>query len=118
MTNKRISLEIKNEAAYVGFGFNSTRSMTTLDVETMTELLAIIKEISDKAKELKGVIFFSHVPNCFLAGADINLISSMTTEADAADASNDGGNSDGSADSGGSDGGGSDGGGGDGGGGD
>lgn len=87
MTNnyKKISLEIKNNAAFVGFGFNSTRSMTTLDVDTMTELLAIVEELHTRSKELKGVIFFSHVPNCFLAGADINLIASMTTESDAAD---------------------------------
>jgi 3-hydroxyacyl-CoA dehydrogenase/enoyl-CoA hydratase/3-hydroxybutyryl-CoA epimerase len=83
--NKLISFEIKNQAAYVGFGFNSTRSMTTLDVETMTELLAVVEDIHLQAKDLKGVIFFSHVANCFLAGADINLIASMSTESEAAD---------------------------------
>lgn len=83
--NKKISLEIKDQAAYVGFGFNSTKSMTTLDVETMTELLAIVENINSQAKDLKGVIFFSHIRNCFLAGADIGLIASMTTESDAAD---------------------------------
>ena len=83
--NKRISLEIKEEIAYVGFGFKNTKSMTTLDVETMTELLAIVEDIHLKVNHLKGVIFFSHLPNCFLAGADINLIASMTTESDAAD---------------------------------
>ena len=82
---KRVSFEIKNRAAYVGFGFNSTKSMTALDVETMTELLAIVESIQLEASNLDGVIFFSHVPNCFLAGADINLIASMITESDAAD---------------------------------
>ena len=82
---KRISFEVKANAAYVGFGLNSTRSMTTLDIETMTELLQIIEDLHVRSKDLKGVIFFSHVPNCFLAGADVNLIASLTTEAEAAD---------------------------------
>ncbi len=89
---KRISFEIKNQAAYVGFGFNSNRSMTTLDIETMTELLAIVEELHLMSKDLKGVIFHSHVPNCFLAGADINLIAAMKTESEAADGAEQGQN--------------------------
>jgi 3-hydroxyacyl-CoA dehydrogenase/enoyl-CoA hydratase/3-hydroxybutyryl-CoA epimerase len=92
MNSKKISLEIKNEVAYIGFGYNSTRSMTTLDVETMTELLAIIEDVHAQSKDLKGAIFFSHIANCFLAGADINLIATMTTESDAADKSEQGQN--------------------------
>lgn len=64
--------------------------MTTLDVDTMTELQGIVDEISGKSKELKGVIFFSHKEGCFLAGADVNLIASMTSEAEAADKSEQG----------------------------
>lgn len=85
MANKRISLEYKENIAYIGFGHNCTRTMTTLDVETMTELQSIIEELHTRVSELKGAIFFSHKENCFLAGADINLIASMTTESDAAD---------------------------------
>ena len=88
--NNRISLEVKNEIAYVGFGYNSTKSMTTLDVDTMSELNSIVDELYTKAKELKGVIFFSHKEGCFLAGADVNLIASMTSEAEAADKSEQG----------------------------
>lgn len=87
MANNKISLEYKNEIAYVGFGFNSTKSMTTLDIETMTELLEIVEELHTKQSGLKGAIFFTHKENCFLAGADITLIASMKTEADAADGS-------------------------------
>lgn len=89
---KRISLEIKEQIAYVGFGYNSTKSMTALDVETMEELSAIVEELHQKSSELKGVIFFSHIKDCFLAGADINLISSLVTEAEAADKSEQGQN--------------------------
>lgn len=87
MANNKISLEYKNKIAYVGFGFNSTRSMTTLDIETMTELNEIVEELHQKSSEISGVIFHSHKEGCFLAGADINLIASMKTEADAADGS-------------------------------
>jgi 3-hydroxyacyl-CoA dehydrogenase/enoyl-CoA hydratase/3-hydroxybutyryl-CoA epimerase len=83
--NKKISYELKEEIAYVGLGFNSTKSMTVLDVETMTELSEVVEHLHQKSSELKGAIFFSHVENCFLAGADINLIASMTSEAEAQD---------------------------------
>ncbi|MBP9680408.1 MAG: enoyl-CoA hydratase/isomerase family protein [Bacteriovorax sp.] len=92
MSYKRISLEYKNNIAYVGFGFNSTRSMTTLDLETMGELACIVEELHGKSSELTGVIFFSHKDNCFLAGADITLIASLSTEAEAADKSEQGQN--------------------------
>nr|BDT28480.1 3-hydroxyacyl-CoA dehydrogenase NAD-binding domain-containing protein [Bacteriovorax sp. HI3] len=85
MANNKISLEYKNDIAYIGFGFNSTKSMTTLDIETMMELMEIVEELHTKGTALKGAIFFSHKENCFLAGADINLIASMRTEAEAAD---------------------------------
>lgn len=85
MTYKRISLEVRDQVAYVGFGYNSTKSMTALDIETMEELASIVEELHSKSSDLKGAIFFSHVENCFLAGADISLISSFTAESDAAD---------------------------------
>ena len=92
MSYKRISLEFIDKTAYIGFGFQSTKSMTSLDLETMGELALIIEELHEKSSELKGAIFFSHIENCFLAGADINLIASLTTEAEAADKSEQGQN--------------------------
>lgn len=85
MANNKISLEYKNEIAYIGFGYNSTKSMTALDMDTMLELQAIVEELHTKQNTLKGAIFFTHKENCFLAGADISLIASMKTEAEAAD---------------------------------
>ncbi|MBC7427008.1 MAG: enoyl-CoA hydratase/isomerase family protein [Bacteriovorax sp.] len=87
MSNNKISLEYKNKIAYVGFGYNSTKTMTTLDIETMTELQEIVEELHTKTSEINGVIFWTHKENCFLAGADINLIAGMKTEAEAADGS-------------------------------
>ncbi|OUR95307.1 hypothetical protein A9Q84_15830 [Halobacteriovorax marinus] len=83
METKRISLELKEDVAYVGFGYNCDKSMTTLDEETITELGNILDELH-KNKSLKGVVFWSHKDRCFLAGADINLIASMKTESDGA----------------------------------
>ena len=85
MANNKISLEYTNEIAYVGFGYNSKKSMTALDRETLLELQEIVEELHLKQSTLKGAIFFTHKENCFLAGADISLIASMSTEAEAAD---------------------------------
>ena len=80
MSYKRISYEIKNKIAYVGFGFNCKKSMTVLDEESLKELRDIVNEVTNEGKKLTGVIFHSHKSDCFLAGADIKLISSMKTE--------------------------------------
>jgi 3-hydroxyacyl-CoA dehydrogenase/enoyl-CoA hydratase/3-hydroxybutyryl-CoA epimerase len=87
MSYKRIKFEINESIAYVGFGFNSTKSMTTLDEESIFELKDIVKELSSKSKDksIKGVVFHSLVPGCFLAGADINLIASLKNESEGAE---------------------------------
>lgn len=92
MTQKKISFEINDKIAYLGFGYNSTKSMTTLDRETLLELNDHIEHIHSRQAELNGLIFFSHKENCFLAGADINLIASLSTESEAADGSEQGQN--------------------------
>jgi 3-hydroxyacyl-CoA dehydrogenase / enoyl-CoA hydratase / 3-hydroxybutyryl-CoA epimerase len=84
MPYKRISYEIKNYYAYIGFGYNCDKSMTVLDEESLKELRDIINEASNEGKNIKGVIFHSHKENCFLAGADIKLISAMKTESEGA----------------------------------
>jgi len=86
MSYKNIKLTIEDNIAYIGFGLNNKKSMTTLGQDTLLELKAVIGELEQRAKaqEIKGAIFHSLQENCFLAGVDINLISSMQTEADAA----------------------------------
>ena len=79
---KKISLEVKNDIAYLGFGFNSDKSMTVLDEITLTELKEAIEYIKNDEKKYNGLIFYSHVKGCFLAGADISLIAGMDSEAD------------------------------------
>lgn len=82
MTYKRLSFEIKDKKALVGFGYNCDKAMTVLDEETLKELQDIVEDLHTKEKELDGAIFFSHKERCFLAGADINLFDTMHTAAD------------------------------------
>jgi 3-hydroxyacyl-CoA dehydrogenase / enoyl-CoA hydratase / 3-hydroxybutyryl-CoA epimerase len=82
MAYNRISFEEKDQIIYIGFGHNSKKAMTVLDEETLTELDAAVTEVGKKQKDLKGLIFFSHLDRCFIAGADINLIHSMSTQAE------------------------------------
>ncbi len=84
METKIISYKIDNKVAYVGFGYNSNKSMTVLNKETLFELSDIVDNIKAQQKTLDGVIFFTHKDKCFLAGADISLIANMSTEAEAA----------------------------------
>ncbi len=84
MANTKISLEVKDKVAYVGFGYNCDKSMTVLDEESLVELRDTVDDLHGKAKELDGVVFFSHKDRCFLAGADIKLIASMKTESEGA----------------------------------
>jgi 3-hydroxyacyl-CoA dehydrogenase/enoyl-CoA hydratase/3-hydroxybutyryl-CoA epimerase len=84
MEAKRISYEVKNQVAYVGFGYNCDKSMTVLDEETLQELNDRVDYLATVKKELNGVVFFTHKDRCFLAGADINLIAAMKTESEAA----------------------------------
>jgi 3-hydroxyacyl-CoA dehydrogenase/enoyl-CoA hydratase/3-hydroxybutyryl-CoA epimerase len=84
MSYNKISFEIKENLAHVGFGYNCKKAMTVLDEETLVEFRGIVEEIHQKQKELKGVIFFTHKEKCFMAGADIGLIAAMETENDGA----------------------------------
>lgn len=86
MQLEALTFEIKNTVALVGFGKFEKKSMTTLSEQTLLELKNVVEEIAkkEKAKEVKGVLFFSHKPGVFLAGVDVSLINSLRTEADAA----------------------------------
>ncbi len=87
MAYQRISFEIKDNVLWVGFGLSAQKSMTVFDEETFLELKEIVQEIENRAQELKGVIFFTHKENCFIAGADVNLIRSLSSESMASERS-------------------------------
>ncbi len=85
MNYKHLSVEVKNDILWVGFGLHEKKSMTTLNVDNLAELKAVVEEASEmeKKQNIKGLAFFSHKPGVFLAGMDINVISTLTSEAEA-----------------------------------
>lgn len=84
MSYEKISFETKDKVKYLGFGFNCDKAMTVLDEQTLKELDNAINEVQKEQSSLNGLVIFSHKDRCFLAGADINLISAMNTEAEGA----------------------------------
>jgi 3-hydroxyacyl-CoA dehydrogenase/enoyl-CoA hydratase/3-hydroxybutyryl-CoA epimerase len=82
MAFERIEFEVKDNIAYIGFGKNETKSMTTLSRQTLEELREAVQNCQRK-KDLVGVIFHSLKPDVFLAGVEIELINSMTSESEA-----------------------------------
>lgn len=85
MSYQNISVEIKNELLWIGFGVSEKKSMTTLSRDTLAELKSAVAEAQDleKKKAVKGVVFFSHKPGVFLAGVDISVIAGLKNETDA-----------------------------------
>ncbi len=85
MTYKNLTVEIKNDLLWVGFGKFEKKSMTTFTRETLEELNQAVlyaHELETK-NAVKGVCFFSHKPGVFLAGVDVSVINSLRTEAEA-----------------------------------
>ena len=75
MEYRKITFEIIDQIARIGFGKESPKPMTTLDLETMEELDAALREVTKRQeKEITGLIFFSHKKNVFLAGMDVAVI--------------------------------------------
>ncbi|MBF0313628.1 MAG: enoyl-CoA hydratase/isomerase family protein [Oligoflexia bacterium] len=83
----RLTFEVKEQIAYLGFGKYSEKSMTVIDRETLIELDKLLKLFYEEKsyKNLDGLIFFSHKPGCFLAGADISMISTLKSVEEAFD---------------------------------
>ncbi|WPU63643.1 3-hydroxyacyl-CoA dehydrogenase NAD-binding domain-containing protein [Peredibacter starrii] len=85
MSYQILTVEIKNELMWVGFGKFEKKSMTTFTKETLEELKKAILEAAelDKKNAVKGLVFFSHKPGVFLAGVDISVINGLKSEAEA-----------------------------------
>lgn len=79
MNFETLSFEVKQEILWVGFGLKTKKSMTTLDRATLEDLKGAILEAQNLERNgsIKGMIFFSHKPGVFLAGADISVINSL-----------------------------------------
>ncbi len=85
MSYENLTVEIKDDLMWVGFGKFEKKSMTTFTRETLEELKKAILEAAelDKKKSVKGLVFFSHKPGVFLAGVDVTVINSLKNEAEA-----------------------------------
>lgn len=85
MSYQNLTVELKNDLLWVGFGKYEKKSMTTFTRETLEELKkAILEAVElDKKNGAKGLVFFSHKPGVFLAGVDISVINGLKTEAEA-----------------------------------
>ncbi len=88
MSYQNLTVEIRDELFWIGFGKYEKKSMTTFNRETLEELKNAILEANelDKKNSVKGVVFFSHRPGVFLAGVDVSVINSLKTEAEALNA--------------------------------
>lgn len=82
MSFEHITLEKKEDIFYLGLGFNEEKSMTTLTEESLLELDKALDEVSSD-NSAKGLVFYSHKPNCFLAGMDVSVIQGLSSEAEA-----------------------------------
>ena len=75
MEYKKITFQVIDQIAHIGFGKTSRKPLTTLDLETMVELDMALKEITERQEEkIAGLVFFSHKKNVFLAGMDVAVI--------------------------------------------
>ena len=87
---QNITFEVTDGVARVGFGKGSTASVAILDEETLGELGSLVEEIRINQKKFSGLIFYSHIKDCFLAGADIKLIHGLKSEGEAAQGAQEG----------------------------
>jgi len=84
MQYQHLTYEVRQGIAFIGFGKFETKSMTTLTKETLLELKLAVDELKKNSSQLKGACFFSHKKDVFLAGVDVTIINSLTSEAEAA----------------------------------
>jgi 3-hydroxyacyl-CoA dehydrogenase/enoyl-CoA hydratase/3-hydroxybutyryl-CoA epimerase len=82
MSYQHITLENKEGIYYIGIGYNEEKSMTTLTEASLTELNDAVEAVGTD-KSAKGMVIFSHKPDCFLAGMDVSVIQGLTSEAEA-----------------------------------
>lgn len=82
MSFEKITLENKEGIYYIGFGKFEKKSMTVIYKKTLEEMNEALDSISQD-KDARGLVLFSHKPNCFLAGMDISVIQGLTSEVEA-----------------------------------
>lgn len=84
MNLERLTVEQKDGIYYIGFGKDEVKSLTVISEVTLRELDATLDDIAGD-KNAKGLILHSHKENCFLAGMDVSVIQSLSSESEAFD---------------------------------
>ena len=79
MSYEKITLELKEGLYYLGFGKNEEKSLTVISETTLMEMDEALDKIAAD-KNAKGLLLFSHKPGCFLAGMDVSVIQSLSSE--------------------------------------
>lgn len=82
MSFEKITLELKNGIYYLGFGQNEIKSLTVISEDTLMEMDQALDQVAGD-KNSKGLILFSHKKGCFLAGMDVSVIQSLSSEIEA-----------------------------------
>jgi 3-hydroxyacyl-CoA dehydrogenase / enoyl-CoA hydratase / 3-hydroxybutyryl-CoA epimerase len=82
MNYKKITLENKEGIYYLGFGKFEEKSMTVIYKETLEEINAALDSVHVD-KNARGLILFSHKPDCFLAGMEVSVIQGLSSELEA-----------------------------------
>jgi 3-hydroxyacyl-CoA dehydrogenase/enoyl-CoA hydratase/3-hydroxybutyryl-CoA epimerase len=83
---EKIDYKSEDQIVYIGLGKSSESSLTTLTIQSLEELNLAFEQVEGEIsrKNCIGVIIYSLNPGCFLAGMDINVISSLNTPGEAA----------------------------------
>ena len=82
MSLEKITLELKDGIYYLGFGQNEEKSLTVISETTLVEMNDSLDKIKAD-KNAKGLVLFSYKPDCFLAGMDVSVIQSLSSEVEA-----------------------------------
>ena len=82
MSFEKISYEKRDSIIYIGLGLNEKKSMTVLTAQSLQELDQAFDQAAADS-DAKGLVLFSHQPDCFLAGMDVSVIQGLASEAEA-----------------------------------
>lgn len=82
MNFESITLELRDEIYYLGFGKFEKKSLTVISQKTLEEMDQALDQVKAD-KTAKGFILFSHKEDCFLAGMDVEIIQSLSSELEA-----------------------------------
>ena len=72
------TIEKENGIAVISMN-DPSQAQNVLNKVIQEEFESVFEQVSND-KELKGLIFKSHKPKCFVAGADISLLQSITSK--------------------------------------